>query len=205
MSEHGDDITTLLGRVASGDEGAFERLLPLVYDELHRLASSQLRRERADHTLQTTALVNEAYMRLVDQTRVQWESRGHFLAIAARAMRRILVDHARGKSRQKRAAPGQRVALSDVDAIAPTLAAGAPREDDGLGVDLVALDTALERLGAVDPRKLKVIEMRFFTNMTIEETAQALGVAPATVKRDWEFARLWLLREMAGDNDGEAR
>jgi RNA polymerase sigma factor (TIGR02999 family) len=201
MSQFDDDITTLLGRVAEGDHTAFERLLPLVYDELHRLASSQLRRERADHTLQTTALVNEAYMKLVDQTRVQWESRGHFLAIAARAMRRILVDHARGKSRQKRAAPGQRVALTHVDVPMLTQAGAASWEIDGLGVDLVALDQALERLGSVDHRKLQVIEMRFFTGMTIDETAEALGIAPTTVKRDWEFARLWLLREMAGDNE----
>jgi RNA polymerase sigma-70 factor (ECF subfamily) len=166
-----------------------DRLLPLVYDELHRLAAAHLRRERSDHTLQATALVNEAYLKLVDQTRVRWESRGHFLAVAATAMRRILVDHARGKSRLKRAAPGDRVALEDgADAVAV--------ERD---VDLLALDEALDALSRLDARKVKVIELRYFAGMTIDETAAALGVAPATVKRDWEFARLWLLREMTGD------
>ncbi|MCL4210298.1 MAG: sigma-70 family RNA polymerase sigma factor [Phycisphaerales bacterium] len=187
MTHGPDDITTLLRQATAGDDHAFERLLPLVYDELRRLAASQLRRERKDHTLQPTALVNEAYLKLIDQTQIQWESRGHFLAIAATAMRRILVDHARGKSRIKRAAPGERVAFLD-DLVVR----------DESDTDLVALDEALTKLGAIDPRKVKVIEMRYFAGLTIEETAAALGIAPATVKRDWEFARLWLLREMTG-------
>jgi len=183
------DITDLLSRSATGDGAAMDRLLPLVYDELHRLAAAHLRRERSDHTLQATALVNEAYLKLVDQTRVRWESRGHFLAVAATAMRRILVDHARGKSRLKRAAPGDRVALEDgADAV------GVERD-----VDLIALDEALDALSRLDARKVRVIELRYFAGMTIDETAAALDVAPATVKRDWEFARLWLLREMTGD------
>jgi len=182
------DVTTLLKQVSSGDTTAMERLMPLIHDALHDLAQRYLRRERPDHTLQPTALVNEAYMKLVDQTRANWESRGHFLAIAATAMRRILVDHARGKNREKRAAPGRRVALDE--GIAAT-------EDGSNRLDLVALDAAMGKLAAIDPRKVQVIEMRFFTGLTIEETAEALGLSPATVKRDWEFARLWLMREVS--------
>jgi RNA polymerase sigma-70 factor, ECF subfamily len=181
-----DEVTTLLQRLSSGDSAAMAQILPLLYDTLHDLAAGYLRNERPDHTLQPTALVNEAYLKLVDQTRVDWQSRSHFIAIAATAMRRILVDHARGKSRKKRAADGVRVALPAHAAVA----------SDANPLDLVDLDAALDRLGAIDPRKVQVIEMRFFAGLSIEQTAEALEISPATVKRDWEFARLWLLREM---------
>jgi len=193
MSDSPGDVTALLRQASAGDQAALERLLPLVYDELRRLAADHLGRERPDHTLQPTALVHEAWIRLVDQTRTSWESRGQFLAVAATSMRRILVDHARGRARIKRAAAGERVALEEDAAVA------AER-----GVDLVAIDEALRKLGEDDSRKVRVIELRFFAGMTIEETAAALSIAPATVKRDWEFARLWLLRELSGEGGGDA-
>lgn len=171
--------------MSDGDTEAVDRVMPLVYEALHELASGYLRRERPDHTLQPTALVNEAYMKLVDQTRANWRSRGHFLAIAATAMRRILVDHARGKSRQKRAGEGRRVALTEGAVL-----------DDRDRMDLVALDEALNRLAEVDQRKVRVIEMRFFGELSVKQTAEILDVSSATVKRDWAFARLWLMREM---------
>lgn len=180
-----EEITSLLQRVSSGDDTALQAIMPLLYEALHELAAGYLRHERADHTLQPTALVNEAYMKLVDQTRVQWQSRNHFMAVAATAMRRILTDHARGKSRRKRAAPGGRVALDE-----------AMVRDEGAQLDLVALDESLCRLQAIDARKVRVVEMRFFAGLGVEETAEALGVSPATVKRDWDFARLWLMRDM---------
>lgn len=172
-------------------------MLPLVYGELRRLADGHLRRERIDHTLNPTALVHEAYLKLSEQTRVRWESRGHFLAIAATAMRRILIDHARTKSRMKRAADGQRVAYPEDLAVGAAVnrPASSARSDASseAGLDLLALDAALRRLEDVDPRKARVIDMRFFAGMTIEAIADALDIAPATVKRDWDFARLWLL------------
>lgn len=184
--QHDEDVTTLLTQLSEGDQSAMEQLLPLVYTAMHDLAASAFRGERADHTLQPTALVNEAYLRLVDQTRVTWQSRGHFLAVAATAMRRILVDHARGKSREKRAAPGVRVALDNEG----------PASGDA-GLDVVALNESLERLAELDPEKLRVVEMRYFAGMSIEETAEAMDISPATVKRHWNFARLWLMRDMS--------
>jgi RNA polymerase sigma factor (TIGR02999 family) len=180
-----EEVTGLLQRVSDGDEDAMDRVVPLVYDALHKLAAGYLRRERPDHTLQPTALVNEAFLKLVDQTRVSWESRGHFLGIAATSMRRILVDHARGKARQKRAAPGRRVALEEAASVA-----------DAPELDLVALDESMNRLRDIDPRKVQVMELRYFAGRSINETAETLGISPATVKRDWDFARLWLLRDM---------
>jgi RNA polymerase sigma factor (TIGR02999 family) len=183
------DVTSLLAAASDGDPAALDRALPLIYDDLRRQAERLLRRERADHTLQPTALVHEAYLRLVDQTRVDWQSRGHFLAVAAIAMRRILVNHAKAKGRLKRGGGGRRV---DLDQLVAITGATDP--------DLVALDEALTRLADIDARKVRVVEMRFFAGLSIEETAEALAIAPATVKRDWTMAKAWLLREMTSSN-----
>jgi RNA polymerase sigma factor (TIGR02999 family) len=184
------EVTDLLEQVNRGDDGALDRLAPIVYDELRRLAASYLNRERADHTLQATALVHEAWMRLTNQREASWESRGHFLAIAATAMRRILANHARDRGRLKRGGDAVRVPIDEaLDAA------------DERGVDLAALDEALERLAALDPRKARVVELRFYAGLTTEQAASALGVSTPTVKRDWDFARTWLMREMGGDAD----
>ena len=195
-----DDITTLLRRASAGEAGAFSDALPLVYDELRRLANAQLRGESRDHTLNPTALVHEAYLRLSEQTGVRWESRGHLLAIAATAMRRLLIDHARTKSRKKRAAEGDRVAYPD-GLTCETVAGGwgmgpDPSPSAPQRLDLLALDDALQRLESVDPRRARVVILRFFGGITIEGIGEALGIAPATVKRDWDVARLWLLDAM---------
>ena len=160
--------------------------MPLVHHELRRLARSQMRNERDNHTLQTTALVNEAFLRLVDLRRIQWQDRAHFLALSARLMRRVLVDHARSRNYQKRGAGTATVALDDVRV--------APSER---GADLVALDDALEDLARVDPRKSQVVELRFFGGLSVEETAEALSVSAETVMRDWRLAKVWLLRELS--------
>ncbi len=185
MSAPLHDVTQLLVDWSNGDQQALERLLPLVYDELRRRARLYLSRERDGHTLQPTALVNEAYLRLIDQTRVRWQDRTHFLAVAAQVMRRILVDHARTRKRSKRGGGAAAVGLDEVQLAAPERA-----------VDLVALDDALEALAQLDPRQAAIVEQRYFGGMTIEETAQRLGISPATVKRDWEGARAWLYREL---------
>lgn len=177
------EVTRMLREWSAGDPSAADRLLPLVYDELHRLAAGYLRRERTGHTLQSTALVNEAWMKLADQS-APWENRAHFLGVAAQAMRRILVDHARRKGAAKRGGHEARVTLADVAA------------PDGRSVDLVLLDEALERLAALDERQAKMVTMRFFAGLTVEETAEALGVSEKTVKRDWAAAKAWLHREM---------
>ena len=184
-----DDITLLLGQVRDGEPGASERLLPLVYHELHRIAEAHMRRERPDHTLQATVLVNEAYMRLVDQSRAQWNDRRHFLAVAATAMRRILVNHAKARGRLKRGGGRERVGLDGVATF-----------DAEPVIDLVALDEALDRLAAFDERKSRVVEYRYFGGLAIDETALLLDISPATVKRDWEMARAWLLRELTTDD-----
>jgi RNA polymerase sigma-70 factor, ECF subfamily len=178
------DVTRMLREWSAGDPSAADRLLPVLYDELHRLASSYLRRERTGHTLQSTALVNEAWMKLAEQS-APWQNRAHFLGVAAQAMRRILVDHARRKSALKRGGAEVRVTLADVAA------------PDGREVDLVHLDEALERLAALDARQAKMVTMRFFAGLTVEETAEALGVSEKTVKRDWAAAKAWLHRELA--------
>lgn len=170
-----------------GDKSAFDRLIPLVHTELHRLARRYMAGERAGHTLQTSALVNEAYLRLIDITQVHWQNRAHFFAMAARTMRRILVDSARARGNQRRGGDVVKVALDDA------LVVGTDRRDD-----LVALDEALERLGAVYPRQAQVVELRYFGGLTLEETAAALDISTDTVKRDWRFAKLWLLRELSG-------
>lgn len=179
------DVTDLLMAWGNGDENALSRLTPLVYDELHRLAEVYMRREHAGHTLQTTALVNEAYIKLVDSSRVRWQNRAHFFAVAAQLMRRILVDFARNRRYQKRGGDWRQVTLAE-----------------GLGVatnpdsDLVALDEALARLARLDPRKARVVELRFFGGLSLEETAEALQVSTDTVGRDWRAAKAWLKREL---------
>ena len=178
-------VTELLGRARSGDASALADVFPLIYDELRRLAGQQLRREPDGHTLSPTALVHEAYLRLVDYARVEWTGRAHFLAAASTAMRRVLVDHARGHRSAKRGGALRRVALDDVE----------------LGIEeraelVVALDEALDRLTALDARQARVVECRFFGGMTEEETAEALGIGVRTAKRDWAKARSWLHREL---------
>jgi RNA polymerase sigma factor (TIGR02999 family) len=166
------------------DPAARERLVPIVYDELRRLAHHYMRGERADHTLQATALVNEVYLRLAGIDSMQWRDRAHFFAMAATLMRRVLVDYARLRTREKRGG-GVSVTSLDENVIAPQSA-----------VDVLALDEALERLAAVDPQQGRVVELRFFAGLSVEETAEALGISPATVKRDWATAKLWLFNEL---------
>ena len=180
------DVSTLLQAWSGGDKSALDKLAPIVYDELHRLARHYLRGERTGHSLQATALVNEAYMRLVDYKRMRWENRAHFFAVSAQLMRRILVDHAR-RHNLKRGAGLQYVSLDDTAVI------GADR-----GEDLVALDDAIQALARMDPRKAQVVEMRFFGGLSVEETAEVLKVSAVTVMRDWSTARAWLYREMSG-------
>jgi RNA polymerase sigma factor (TIGR02999 family) len=188
VTEPSPRLTQLLVDWSNGDEEALTKLLPLVYGELRRRAEWQLRRERIGHTLQTTALIHEAYVRLVDQRSVRWQNRTHFFAVAAQLMRRILVDHARGRRRAKRGGSAARVPLEE----ALLVAAGQ------LNVDVLALDEALTRLTAVQPRQSQVVELRFFSGLSIEETASVLGVSAATVKSDWNIAKAWLRREMVG-------
>jgi RNA polymerase sigma factor (TIGR02999 family) len=180
-------VTELLLEWGGGDRAALDELVPIIHEELRRLARHQMRGERDNHTLQTTALVNEAFLRLVDLRRIQWQDRAHFLALSARLMRRILVDHARSRSYQKRGAGVANVTLDE------TLVASPER-----GIDLVALDDALEVLARVDARKSQVVELRFFGGLSVEETAEALKVSPETVTRDWRLAKVWLLREISG-------
>ena len=178
------DVTSLLAAVREGDTNAAERLIPVVYDELRRLAGRYMRNEKLDHTLQATALVHEAYLKLVDKTQINYESRTHFFAVAAQLMRRILVDHARTKQAEKRGG-GNKLPLNEV--VLP----GIQRE-----VDIVALDDALKTLAEVDVQQSRIIELRFFAGLSIEETATALGISPATVKRDWTMAKAWLYQEL---------
>jgi RNA polymerase sigma factor (TIGR02999 family) len=181
------DLTRLLVAWRSGDAGALDRLVPLVYGELRRQARLQLRHERAGHTLQPTALVHEAFLRLFGQSRAQWQNREQFFAVAARAMRRALVDHARARAAAKRGDGRTQLALAD----APEAAAAA-------GVDVLALDEVLDRLAALDPRQARVVELRYFGGLSASETAIALGTSLATVNRDWAMARAWLFRELGG-------
>jgi RNA polymerase sigma factor (TIGR02999 family) len=175
-------VTVLLRKWSDGDAGALDALLPAVQDELRRLARSYMRREREGHTLEATALVNEAYLRLVDQHDVHWASRGHFFAIAAQAMRRVLVDHARAHAAATRGGGADRVTLSGI------AATGTDRGD----IDVLWLHEALERLARLDARQAKVVEMRYFAGLSVEEVASAMDISPATVKREWATARLWL-------------
>ena len=182
------DITQLLVDLTNGNREALDKLLPLVYNELRQLADRYLRRERADHTLQATALVHEAYLRLIDQTNVEWQNRAHFFGVAAQMMRRILVDHARAHQTTKRGSGGIKVALDDVLDLADVRAA-----------DMVALDEALTALEAFDPQKSRIVELRFFGGLSIEETAEALGLGTATVIRQWRLAKAWLYQEVTND------
>jgi RNA polymerase sigma-70 factor (ECF subfamily) len=179
------DATDLLVAWSEGDESAFDKLVPLVYQELHALARHYMKGERSDHTLQATALVNEAYVRLIDVNRIRWQNRSHFLAIAAQTMRRILVEFARQRHRQKRGGDAVRVPIDDVDM---------PQEQTA---DLVALNDALSTLASFDPRMGQVVELRFFGGLTVQETADVLKVSPETVMRDWKTAKVWLLRELS--------
>jgi RNA polymerase sigma factor (TIGR02999 family) len=180
------DVTRLLQAWSDGDASALDQLVPLVYQELRRLAKYYMVQERAGHTLQATALVNEAYLRLIDVSHVHWQNRAHFFAVAAQMMRRILVEFARSRSRQKRGSDPQRVALDEV-----------PEISQKRGHDLVALDDALSALAIIDARMSQVVELRFFGGLTVEETAQALSVSPETVLREWQTAKVWLLRELS--------
>jgi RNA polymerase sigma-70 factor (ECF subfamily) len=184
------DVTQLLLKWTQGDQAALEQLMPLVYGELRRMARQCLRRERAGHTMQTTTLVHEAYLRLIDADRVAWQDRAHFFAIAARLMRRVLVDDARKRNFQKRGAELTRVSFDEAMVLAPNRDA-----------EVIALDEALERLTHFAPRKCQVVELRFFGGLSIEETAAALKISTDTVKREWRTAKLWLLHELTGNRD----
>ncbi len=185
MAEQAPNLTDLLRALSQGRRDALDRLLPLVYDELRRIAHGQLRGEDTGHTLSTTALVHEAYLRLVNIEHVQWQDRAHFFAVGARLMRRVLIDYARARLREKRGGEAIRVPLDEA------LNLGVGRADD-----LMALEEALTRLEALSERQCRVVECRCFAGMSVEETAIALGISPATVKRDWALSRAWLNREL---------
>ena len=182
------DVTRLLLDWSHGDRAALDKLVPLVHEELRRLAHHYMSRERAGHTLQTTALVNEAYLRLVDQRNVQWQNRTHFFAIAAQLMRRILVDYARKRHYLKRGGGAPQVSLEEAAVVSK-----------GRAAELVALDDALIDLEAIDPRKGRIVELKFFGGLTTEEAAEVLGVSPATVLHDWSMAKAWLRRAISHD------
>jgi len=182
-----ESVTKLLLNWNAGDHAALNQLMPLVYDELRKLASSYLRRERVDHTLQPTALVNEAYLRLIDQTNVQWQNRAQFFGIAANLMRQILVDHARQHNAEKRGgADRHRLSLTHADL--------KPEQPE---IDLLALNEALEELARLDTKQARIVELKFFGGLTIEETAEVMGISHATIERDWKMARAWLRRELS--------
>lgn len=187
MSPTPGEITQLLLDWSSGDREAFDRLAPLVYDELRNLAHRYMRRERPGHTLQTTALVNEAYIRLIDQKSVRWQNRAHFFAIAAGMMRRILVDYARRRLYEKRGGDAHQVSLDEAAVLAPERAA-----------DLVAIDEALMSLAAHDPRKSEIVTLRFFGGLSIEEVAEVLAISRTTVQREWRAAKAWLYHALSG-------
>ncbi len=184
------EITAMLRAWGAGEHEATEELIRAVYRELRLQARYQLRNERANHTLHTTALINEVYIKLVDQRAVKWENRGHFFALAAKLMRRILVDHAKTRHRRKRGGPEENVALEDV---LKTNALAAPDEK---ALDLLALDEALERLATIDPQQVQIVELRYFSGLDVPETAEILNISTATVKRDWAVARAWLKHEL---------
>lgn len=182
------DITGILREWSGGDAGALERLLPIVYKELHRQATAYIRRERVDHTLQATALINEAYLKLVDQRSLNFEDRTHFFAISARLMRQILVDHARTKQREKR---------GGVDAVMVELDEAVHLGIEAQSVDLIALDEALNRLARLDPKQARLVELRYFSGMTLDDAAAAMKISRATAARDWNVAKAWLKRELS--------
>jgi RNA polymerase sigma factor (TIGR02999 family) len=187
------DVTALLRAWSDGDQAALARLTPIVYDELRRLARRYMKRERAGHSLQTTALVNEAYLRLVDYTRMHWQDRAHFLAVSAQAMRRILVDHARRRN-VKRGAAVEHVSLDEAVVVSRDRSS-----------DFVSLDDALNALAERAPRKAQVVELRFFGGLTVDETAEVLHVSAITVMREWKTAKAWLYRELTGGNGNGSR
>src|SRR6202142_1300608 len=192
MSEN-QEVTLLLSALTRGDNDAGANLIPVVYDELRRLAGSYMRRERDDHTLQATALVHEAYLKLVEQRSVNWQSRAHFFGVAAQLMRRILIDHARGHSRQKRGGEDKKVSLDEAFVFSEQQAD-----------ELLAVDDSLNRLAEIDPRQARVVELRFFGGLSVEEAAEVLGVSPKTVKRDWSVAKAWLHGELKAAYDAQA-
>lgn len=195
---HQETVTRLLGELRAGNSEAFDGLLPLVYDELRQLARRQRRRWQGDETLDSTALVHEAYFRLVDQPEAQWESRAHFLAVASRAMRQILLDYAKRKHAAKREGGREHVPLHEVEAA--LLANGAATDEQS--EVLIALEESLRRLEQHDSRQSRIVECRFFGGMTIDETAEALGISAASVKRGWAMAQAWLYRELAAVAQG---
>jgi RNA polymerase sigma-70 factor, ECF subfamily len=179
------DVTVLLAQLVDGDREAASRLVPMVYSELRRIAARYMRRERVDHTLQTTALVHEAYLKLVEQTPTSWENRAHFFAVAAQVMRHILIDHARSHLREKRGGGRPVIALDEGLVFSPEQSS-----------ELLEVDTALRRLTELDPRQGKIVELRFFGGLTVDETAAVLNISPKTVKRDWSVAKAWLHGEL---------
>jgi RNA polymerase sigma factor (TIGR02999 family) len=181
------EITEILQDWSDGKSEALDELLPLVYRELHLQAERYLRRERPDHTLQTTALINEAYLKLVDQKSVKWQNRAHFFAIAAQAMRRILVDHARARHRDKRGGEAEKVSLEDATAMASA---------ESVNIDLIALDDALKKLAKMDEQKARIVELRYFSGLNVRETAEVMSVSTDTIERHWTMAKAWLLREL---------
>jgi RNA polymerase sigma factor (TIGR02999 family) len=191
------EVSRLLRAWSEGDQGALERLMPIVYDELRRLARHYIQGERPGHSLQATALVNEAYTRLVDYKRMQWQNRAHFYAVSAQLMRRILVEHAR-RHNLKRGGGLRHVSLEETAVVREGLTQGKTQ-----GADLVALDDAMNALSQLDPRKVQIVEMRFFGGLSVEETAEVLKISPITVKRDWRAAKAWLYRELTGDDAHE--
>jgi RNA polymerase sigma factor (TIGR02999 family) len=189
MAAMQEEITLLLLKWSRGDSSALDQLIPMVYPELRRLARRYMRKENPEHTLQTSALINEAYLRLIDQRAVEWHDRSHFFAVSAQVMRHILIDHARKYSYAKRGAGAKHIALDEVSVL--------KQERAG---EFVALDDALVGLAKIDPRKARIVELRFFGGLTVEETAEVLKLAPITVKREWRAARAWLFRELSSNS-----
>lgn len=187
------DVSRLLAELNQGNDAALTELMPLLYAELKRLAGHYLRQERPNHTLQATALVHETYIRLVDQRQQQWQNKSQFVRVAANMMRRILVDHSRGRRAEKRGGDAAKVLLEEGSLVTK-----------GRAADVIAVDEALERLAAIDPQQARLVELRFFGGLSIEEAARAMGVSPATVKRDWNVAKAWLAREMQSDHKANA-
>ena len=188
MDQRQPEITRILRAWSGGDREAVDDLMPLVYDELHKVASQYLRKQRSDHTLQPTALVNEAYLKLIDISTVSWQDRAHFFAVASRTMRHVLVDHARGRNRDKRGGGAQKLSLDDAVAFANS------RE-----VDLLSLDEAMSDLATIDDQQSRIVELRFFGGLTVEETALVLHISTATVKREWRIAKAWLHKRISNE------
>jgi len=198
MASRSDDVTQLLLEWCGGDQDALERLVPLVYAELHLQAERAMRRERADHTLQPTALVHETFLQLVDQRRIQWQNRAQFFGVAAQLMRRIVLKYARSRRAAKRGGDAVRVPLDEGVAAAGALA-------EARAAEIIALDEALERLAAIDPRQSRIVELRYFGGLTVEETAEVMELSTATIKREARFARAWLQRDLDSADRASSR